>query len=75
MVTISPQRIVLGGGVMTHLRLLPPIRQRLLHWLGGYIDRIEILSNIERYVVPAALGPRTGVLGALVLAVAAARSP
>lgn len=72
-VTVSPQRIVFGGGVMSQLRLLPPLRERLLHWLGGYIDRAEILSTIEHYVVAAALGHRTGVLGALVLAVDAAR--
>jgi fructokinase len=72
-VTVSPQRIVLGGGVMSQLRLLPPVRERLLHWLGGYIDRAEILADVEHYVVSAALGDRTGVLGALVLAVDAAR--
>ena len=72
-VTVSPQRIVLGGGVMSQSQLLPPVRERLLHWLGGYIDRPEILSGIEHYVVPAALGDRTGVLGALVLAVDAAQ--
>jgi hypothetical protein len=44
-----------------------------LHWLGGYIDRAEILSGVEQYVVSAALGDRTGVLGALVLAVDAAQ--
>jgi fructokinase len=71
-VTVSPQRIVLGGGVMSQLRLLPPVRERLLHWLGGYIDRTEILLGVEQYVVSAALGDRTGVLGALVLAVDAA---
>jgi len=46
-VTVSPQRIVLAGGVMSQLQLLPPVRERLLHWLGGYIDRAEILSGVE----------------------------
>jgi fructokinase len=72
-VTVSPQRIVLGGGVMSQAQLLPPVRARLLHWLGGYIDRAEILTGFEQYVQPAALGARTGVLGALVLALEAAR--
>jgi fructokinase len=71
-VTVSPQRIVLGGGVMSQLRLLPPVRERLLHWLGGYIDRPEILSSVDHYVVAAALGARAGVLGALLLALEAA---
>ena len=55
--TISPQRIVMGGGVMSQARLLPLIRERMRHWLGGYIDR-------ERD--PGGRGPlcgRTGVGG------------
>jgi fructokinase len=69
---LSPQRIVLGGGVMAETRLFPAIRQRLLHWLGGYIDRSEILESCEHYVVPAALGERAGVLGCIALAADAA---
>jgi fructokinase len=48
--------------------LFPLGRRRTLHWLGGYIDRCEILTHIERYIVPPALGSRAGVLGALCLA-------
>jgi fructokinase len=67
-VTVSPHRIVMGGGVMSQTCLLPPIRQRLRHWLGGYVDRREILDGADRYVVAPELGDRAGVLGALVLA-------
>jgi fructokinase len=70
--TVSPQRIIMGGGVMSQERLFPLVRSRMLHWLGGYIDRSEILSDVDRYVVPAGLGARTGVMGALHLAMAAA---
>jgi len=70
--TVSPQRIILGGGVMSQARLFPLIRQRVRHWLGGYIDRGDILTGIDEYVVPPGLGDRAGVLGALVLALAAA---
>jgi len=66
--TISPQRIVMGGGVMNQTRLLPLIRPRLTHWLGGYIDRSEFLDGVDRYVVAPDLGDRAGVLGALALA-------
>jgi fructokinase len=68
-VTLSPQRIVMGGGVMSQTRLLPLIRQRMSHWLRGYIDRDEIGSGADRYVVAPALGTQVGVLGALVLAI------
>jgi len=47
----------------------------LRHWLGGYIDRIELRSGIDRYVVAPELGDRAGVLGALLLAMDAAAKP
>jgi fructokinase len=70
--TVSPRRIVMGGGVMSQARLLPLIRPRLLHWLGGYVDRGEILTDCDRYVVAPELGGNAGVRGALVLAMHAA---
>jgi fructokinase len=73
--TVSPRRIVMGGGVMSQARLLPLIRLRLLHWLGGYVDRGEILSDSGRYVVAPELGDNAGVLGALILAMNAAERP
>lgn len=66
--TVSPQRIVLGGGVMSQQRLLGPVRRRMQHWLGGYVDRREILEAVDRYVVTPGLEPQSGVMGALLLA-------
>ncbi len=71
-VTLSPLRIVMGGGVMTGSRLLPLIRDRMRLGLGGYIDRREILVDADRYIVAPGLGERAGILGALVLAMDAA---
>jgi fructokinase len=71
-VTVSPRRIIMGGGVMNQARLLPLIRARLRHWLGGYIERRELLSDTDRYVVAPELGENAGILGALVLALDAA---
>jgi fructokinase len=68
---VSPQLIIMGGGVLSQERLLPMIRQRTQHWLSGYINRPEILSDIEHYIVAPALGPKAGVLGALRLAITA----
>jgi len=62
----------MGGGVINQTRWLPVIRPRLGDWLGGYIDRREILDGADRYVVAPELGDRAGVLGALVLAMDAA---
>jgi fructokinase len=69
--SVSPQRIIMGGGVMNE-RLFPMVRARMLDWLGGYIDRNEILSHSDRYVVAPGLGARAGVMGALALAMTAA---
>jgi fructokinase len=66
-VTVSPQRIIMGGGVMNQVRLLALIHPRVQHWLGGYIDRREILTGIDRFVVAPELGDKAGVLGALAL--------
>jgi len=70
--TLSPQRIVLGGGVVNQSLLFPLIRAELLRLLNGYIQVREITECAERFVVPAMLGSRAGVLGALVLAEQAA---
>ena len=66
--TLSPRRIVLGGGVMQHERLFAPIRARTRHWLGGYLARDEVEGGIDAYIVPPGLGERSGILGALLLA-------
>ncbi|HEY0802237.1 MAG TPA: ROK family protein, partial [Steroidobacteraceae bacterium] len=71
--TVSPQRIIMGGGVMQQQRLFPGIRRRMRHWLAGYVDLGDILARSDCYVVPPALGTRAGVLGALSLAIDAAR--
>lgn len=71
--TVSPQRIIIGGGVMSQARLLPLVAPRMKHWLGGYVDRPDILLGADGYVVAPQLGDNAGVLGALALAIDAAR--
>jgi fructokinase len=72
--TLSPRRIVLGGGVMQQAHLFPMIRKELLELLNGYVQAREITECVDHYVVPARLGGRAGVLGALVLAEEAAEA-
>ena len=67
-VTLSPQRIILGGGVMQQRQLFATIRRRLQERLAGYVTSSAIEDAIESYVVPPALGGQAGVLGALALA-------
>jgi len=72
--TLSPQRIVVGGGVMHAAGLFPLVRERVLELAAGYLDAPELRVAIDGYIVPPALGDRAGVLGALELARGAATS-
>jgi len=65
---VSPQRIILGGGVMQRSQLFPLIRRKVQAHLNGYIHSPAIFSEIDNYIVPPALGVRAGVLGAIALA-------
>jgi fructokinase len=58
---LSPQRIILGGGVMQQLHLFPKVRHKLKESLNGYIAVKEIRDDIDHYVVPPGLGSR-GIL-------------
>ncbi|MBW1683716.1 MAG: ROK family protein [Deltaproteobacteria bacterium] len=66
--TISPQRLILGGGIMQQEGLFPLVRKRLVQLLNGYIHSPQILEKIDAFVVPPALGARAGILGAIALA-------
>jgi fructokinase len=65
---LSPQRIVLGGGVMQNEFLFPLIRSKLVQILNGYVQHPTILEDINSFVVPPGLGASSGVLGAAALA-------
>lgn len=66
-VTLSPQRIILGGGVMQREALFPMVRARTLALLGGYVQSPEVLLHIDRMIVPPALYPVSGLVGAYLL--------
>lgn len=65
---LSPQRIIIGGGVGSLPHLLPKVRQRTKELINGYIQSPVILENIESYIVSPGLGNRSGLLGAIALA-------
>jgi fructokinase len=65
---LSPQRIILGGGVMQQHHLFPLVRRRVQGLLNDYLSVPTILDQIDDYIVPPALGDRSGVLGAIALA-------
>jgi fructokinase len=65
---LSPQRIIIGGGVMQQPRLFPRVRRRVQELLNNYLPVPAILDHIDDYIVPPGLGDRAGVLGAMALA-------
>jgi fructokinase len=62
----SPQRIIIGGGVMQP-RLYGAVHARMLHWLNGYLGAKALHS--ADFVTPPGLGGLSGILGSLYLAI------
>lgn len=65
--TLSPQIIILGGGVMHQEQLFPLIRKKVLEQLNGYVLTKE-LTDIDNYIVPASLNDDQGIMGSIKLA-------
>jgi fructokinase len=67
--TTAPERIILGGGVMSsQTHLFERVRRELQRSLNGYVEAEEVGQGIGNYVVPPGLGALAGPLGALALA-------
>ena len=66
--TLSPKKIILGGGVMQREFLFPKIRRKVLELLNGYVSSKSVLENIDQYIVPPGLGNQSGSMGAIALA-------
>ncbi len=71
---LSPERIIIGGGVMNQPHMFPLVRAATQRWLNGYLQHPRILDQPEALIVPPTLGARAGVLGAIALAMRAAAS-
>jgi fructokinase len=65
---LSPERILIGGGVMNQPGLLQLVRRHVGVLLNGYLDTPAIGRDIGSYILPPGLGARSGVLGAIALA-------
>ena len=65
--TISPQKIIVGGGVAQQEHILPMVHSKVLKVLNGYVQSEQITKNISSYIVLPELGNMAGVLGALAL--------
>lgn len=65
---LSPEKIILGGGVMKQKQLFPIIRKNVKNILNNYVQTKEILNDIDNYIVYPKLGDNAGILGAVALA-------
>lgn len=61
---LSPEKLVLGGGVMKQKQLFPLIREELVKQMNHYVA----MPDLETYIVPPALGDNAGITGCLLLA-------
>ena len=64
-VTVSPQKVITGGGIMKKSGLIESVRERVKELLNGYVAAAEITERIAEYIVLPGLGDRAGVLGAM----------
>lgn len=67
---LSPQKIILGGGVMHQEQLMQKVRANVKEMLGGYI-RTKELEDMDSYIVLPSLHDDQGILGALKLGISA----
>lgn len=65
--TLSPEVIILGGGIMHQEQLFPMIHSYVLEMLNGYLQTDE-LKDIDHYIVSASLNDNQGIMGCLELA-------
>lgn len=63
----SPERIILGGGVMHNEELVKLIRIKVLEKLNNYIKKEEITEHIDEYIVLPGLKDNAGIVGAIEL--------
>ena len=67
--TLSPQKIIIGGGVAQQKHILPMVHAKVQQALNGYVQSSKVTTNeISSYIVLPGLGNQAGVLGALALA-------
>ena len=57
---LSPQMIILGGGVMHQEQLFPLIRKYTAEQLNDYVKTKE-LKDLDHYIVPASLNDDQGI--------------
>jgi fructokinase len=67
--TLSPERIIIGGGVAKHAGLMAQVRARAFGLAAGYpaTSAVTDPAAMDEYVVSPSLGDRSGITGAVEL--------
>lgn len=65
--TYSPQKIILWGGIMHQEQLFSMVRSRVYEMLGGYVNNPMLNDNLNEYIVAPKLGENPGIVGAFEL--------
>ncbi len=66
--SLSPEILILGGGVMQRNQLITKIQANVSKFLGGYVQSDRVINNIDSFVVLPGLGSMSGVLGGIAMA-------
>lgn len=67
MLTYSPEKIILWGGVMHQEKVFDMVRQNAVEFLNGYLPETSLPKDMSQYVVAPALGENPGIIGAMCL--------
>ncbi|MFT8871584.1 MAG: ROK family protein [Sporolactobacillus sp.] len=62
--TLRPERIVIGGGLMKQKQLFPLIRKKFMNKLNNYVE----VPDVQTYIQPVGLNDQAGIVGGLLLA-------
>lgn len=61
---LSPEKVIIGGGVMKQKQLYPLIRRKVLEFSNAYME----LENLDEMIVTPKLNDEQGIKGAIALA-------
>jgi fructokinase len=66
--TFSPQKIIIGGGISQHLKILSKTQSAFQKLLNGYLCSPLYNQQLDNYIVAPKLGQNAGILGSIALA-------
>lgn len=61
----SPEKIILGGDILSNQHIYPEIRKSVIQLLNGYINLEQLFDNVDEYIISPDLGENSAYLGAV----------